>query len=79
MALRFYGKGGSQTDSCPSVHVDDTDGSFVIVGALVEDPDVLIEIQRESHIDPHERAVRVPRELRKALWEALGGHDPDLG
>ncbi|KAA9379632.1 hypothetical protein F5972_08235 [Microbispora cellulosiformans] len=79
MALRFYGKGGSQTDSCPSVHADDTDGSLVIVGTLIEDPDVLTEIQRHSHIDPHERAVRVPRELRKALREALGEHDPDLG
>ena len=79
MALRFCGKGGSQTDSCPSVHVDDTDGSLVIVGTLVEDPAVLAEIQRDSHIDPHERAVRVPHELRKALREALGGHDPDFG
>jgi hypothetical protein len=27
MSIRFYGKGGSQTGSCPSVSVDETDGS----------------------------------------------------
>jgi hypothetical protein len=79
MAIRFYGKGGSNSDSCPSVSVDEDDLSLLIVGELVEDPDVLAEIQKHSHIDPHERAVRVPRELRKAIWEALGGDDPNFG
>jgi hypothetical protein len=32
-----------------------------------------------SHIEPHERAFRVPAELKKALWEACGGHDPHFG
>lgn len=32
MALRFVGKGGSEQSSCPSVSVDETDGSFVFVG-----------------------------------------------
>ncbi|GIH27599.1 hypothetical protein Aph01nite_59090 [Acrocarpospora phusangensis] len=76
MALRFYGKGGSQTDSCPSVHLDDSDGSLVIVGYPEEDSAVLDQIREVSHIEPHERAFRVPKELKKALWEACGGNDP---
>jgi hypothetical protein len=32
MALRFFGTGGSEQSSCPSVSVDDKDGSFVFVG-----------------------------------------------
>jgi hypothetical protein len=78
MALRFYGKGGSQSASCPSVSVDDRDGSFVFVGYPVTDPEVVVEIETFSHIDPGEQAFRVPRELRKAVWEACGGHDPDF-
>ncbi|WP_147267905.1 hypothetical protein [Spongiactinospora rosea] len=76
MTLRFYGKGGSEQESCPSVHVDDADGSLVIVGWPEEDQRVLAEIEAVSHIEPHERAFRVPRELKKALWEACGGNDP---
>lgn len=76
MALRYWGKGGSHTDSCPSVHSDDADESLVIVGWPVEDPEILAKIQEVSHIEPHERAFRVPKELKKALWEACGGHDP---
>lgn len=79
MALRFIGKGGSLSNSCPSVSVDDTDGSFVFVGYPENDPGVIAEIEAHSHIDPGERAFRVPRELRKAIWEACGGHDPDFG
>ncbi|GAA3540045.1 hypothetical protein GCM10022419_020140 [Nonomuraea rosea] len=79
MPLRFYGKGGSDNSSCPSVHGDDADGSLVIVGWPVDDPDVLTQIRAVSHIEPHERAFRVPAELKKALWEACGGHDPHFG
>ncbi|MEV6985524.1 hypothetical protein AB0M95_30280 [Sphaerisporangium sp. NPDC051017] len=79
MALRFYGKGGSHNDSCPSVHSDDADGSLVIVGSHVTDPQVLAKIQEVSHIDPHEVAIRVPKELKKILWEACGGYDPSFG
>jgi hypothetical protein len=64
MALRFFGKGGSEQSSCPSVSVDDKDGSFVFVGYPVN--------------DPGEQVFRVPRELRKAIWEACGGYDPDF-
>lgn len=78
MALRFYGKGGSEQSSCPSVSVDEADGSFVFVGYPENDPNVIAEIQAYSHIDPGEQAFRVPRELRKAIWEACGGHDPDF-
>ncbi|WP_371785308.1 hypothetical protein [Streptosporangium subroseum] len=76
MALRFYGKGGSEQNSCPSVSVDEADGSLVFVGWPIEDPDVIAEIQAFSHIEADERAFRVPSELRKSIWEALGGHDP---
>ncbi|MEV7908460.1 hypothetical protein [Streptomyces anulatus] len=79
MALRFYGKGGSEQESCPSVHLDERDDSLVIVGWPVEDPEVLAEIQKMSHIESHERAFRVPKEVKKALWEACGGNDPDFG
>lgn len=78
MALRFYGKGGSEQSSCPSVSVDEEDGSFVFVGWPVDDPAVTAEIGTHSHIDPGERVFRVPRQLRKAIWEACGGHDPDF-
>jgi hypothetical protein len=78
MALRFYGKGGSEQNSCPSVSVDEADGSLVFVGYPIEDPDVIAEIQTYSHIEAHERAFRVPSELRKSIWEACGGHDPQF-
>jgi hypothetical protein len=79
MRLRFYGKGGSDNSSCPSVHADEEDGSLVIVGWPVDDPEVLAKIREVSHIEPHERAFRVPKELKKSLWEACGGRDPDFG
>jgi len=63
MALRFFGK----------------DGSFVFVGYPVNDPGTIAEIETLSHIDPGEQVFRVPRELRKAIWEACGGYDPDFG
>jgi hypothetical protein len=78
MSLRFYGKGGSETGSCPSVSVDEADGSFVFVGYPENDPDVIAEIEKHSCIDPGEQVFRVPKELRKAIWEACGGHDPDF-
>jgi hypothetical protein len=43
MAIRFYGKAGSQSGSCPSVSIDD-DGSFLFVGWPVDDPDKIAEI-----------------------------------
>lgn len=78
MALRFYGKDGSDSDSCPAVLVDEEDGSLVFVGWPENDPNVIAEIMQYNHIEPHERVFRVPRELRKAIWEACGGHDPDF-
>ncbi len=58
--------------------VDEADGSFVFVGYPEDDPSVIAEIEQYSHIDPGERVFRVPGELRKAIWEACGGHDPDF-
>jgi hypothetical protein len=78
MALRFYGKDGSESESCPAVFVDETDGSFIFVGWPVNEPEVIAEIQTCNHIDPGEQAFRVPRQLRKAIWEACGGHDPEF-
>src|SRR6266571_8439358 len=66
MAIRFYGKDGSENGSCPSVSVDEADGSFLFVGWPVNDPALISEIETYSHIDPGEQAFRVPRELRKA-------------
>ncbi|MFF4989601.1 hypothetical protein ACFY19_20580 [Streptosporangium saharense] len=57
------------------MHLDD-DGSLIIVGAAVTAPEVLAEIQQLSRIAPDELAVRAPKELKKAIWEACGGHDP---
>lgn len=79
MALRFYGKAGSDNSSCPSVHLDDEDGSLVIVGRPEDTPEVLAKIREVSHIEDFERAFRVPAELKKSLWEACGGHDPHFG
>jgi len=78
MAIRFYGKAGSQSGSCPSVSIDLDDGSFLFVGWPVNDPDKAAEVMEHSHIDPGEQLFRVPKELRKAIWEACGGHDPDF-
>lgn len=78
MAIRFYGKDGSENGSCPSVSVDEADGSFVFVGWPVNGPALIAEIEAYSHIDPGEQVFRVPKELRKAIWEACGGHDPDF-
>lgn len=41
MALRCIGKAGNGQGSCPSVSVDETDGSFVFVGDPVKDPGVI--------------------------------------
>ncbi|GAA3536936.1 hypothetical protein GCM10022419_015940 [Nonomuraea rosea] len=82
MRIRFYGKsmgGPSQSGSCPSVSVDESDLSLLIVGKRVGDPAVIAEIVKHSHIDPDEALVRVPADLRKVLWEALGGDDPNFG
>lgn len=78
MALRFYGKGGSENGGCPAVLVDDTDGSFVFVGWPVDEADVIAQVEAHSHINPGERVFRVPQELREAILEACGTHDPDL-
>jgi hypothetical protein len=78
MALRFYGKDGSDNTSCPAVLVDESDGSFIFVGWPVDDPDVTAEITIYNHVDEGEAVFRVPKQLRKAIWEACGGHDPSF-
>jgi hypothetical protein len=78
MALRFYGKDGSENGGCPAVYVDEQDGSFIFVGWPIDDRGVIAEVETCNHVENGEAVFRVPRELRKAIWEACGGHDPDL-
>jgi hypothetical protein len=78
VAIRFYGKEGSDNTSCPSVSVDGRDGSFIFVGWPVNDPDVIAEVETCSHIEEGEKVFRIPKQLRKAIWEACGGHDPSF-
>ncbi|MEU5859779.1 MULTISPECIES: hypothetical protein [unclassified Nonomuraea] len=79
MKLRFYGKGGSEQDECPSVSVDEDTLDLVFVGIPIDDSDVIAEIEKHSRIYSTEQAFLIPKELRKAIWEALGGHHPDFG
>ncbi|RJL35639.1 hypothetical protein [Bailinhaonella thermotolerans] len=79
MTLRFYGKGGSEQEECPAVFVDEETLDLVLVGVRVEDPQTVSEIKKYTDVYGNEGAFRLPRKLRKALWEALGGPDPDFG
>ncbi|TMR90365.1 hypothetical protein [Nonomuraea basaltis] len=79
MKLRFYGKGGSEQDECPSVSVDEDTQNLVFVGYPIDDPDVIAQIEQHSRIYKTEQAFLIPKELRRAIWEALGGHNPNFG
>ena len=76
MAIRFYGKEGSENGGCPSVSVDEADGSFIFVGWPVNDPALIADIETYSPIDPGEQAFRVPKQLRKAIEELVRMMDP---
>lgn len=74
MALRFIGI-DPETDgnNCPSVWVDDKDGSIVIQGQEVTDPVELAEIAARSPIASNEKIIRVPERVRRILMEACSG------
>ncbi|MER5647989.1 hypothetical protein [Streptosporangium sp. NPDC002524] len=73
MALRFIGidpnTGGN---NCPSVWIDNSDGSIVIQGWEVTDPAELAEVSARSPILAHEKIVRLPRRMVPFLLEACG-------
>ncbi|WP_433513796.1 hypothetical protein ACQP2T_61330 [Nonomuraea sp. CA-143628] len=71
MTLRFVGidpetPGGN----CPSVWVDEVDGSIVVQGWEVTDPEERAQIATRSPILDHERIVRIPARMRHILAEA---------
>lgn len=80
MALRFVGiDTGSEHGGCPSVWVDDTDGSFVIQGITVTDPDELSQVVTRSPLAPNEMIVRLPARMRGYLLEACSEREPNVG
>jgi len=80
MALRFIGiDGTSEHGGCPSVWVDDEDGSFVIQGVVVTDPAKVRQVAARSPLAPGEMIVRLPAHMRGYLLEACDGRVPDAG
>lgn len=77
MALRFVGidpnTGGN---NCPSVWVDDKDGSIVIQGWEVTDSAELAQVAARSPIPDHEKVVRIPRRMASMLMEACNAEAP---
>ncbi|WP_214413781.1 hypothetical protein [Sphaerisporangium fuscum] len=80
MALRFVGiDTGSEHGGCPSVWVDETDGSLVIQGIVVDDPAEVAEVVARSPLAPNEMIVRLPARMRGYLMEACDAGNPDVG
>jgi hypothetical protein len=80
MALRFIGiDGTSEHGGCPSVWVDDQDGSFVIQGIMVTDPNQVEQVVTRSPLAPNEMIVKLPAHMRGYLLEACGERGPDAG
>ncbi|WP_084957246.1 hypothetical protein [Thermoactinospora rubra] len=80
MALRFIGiDNTSEHGGCPSVWVDDMDGSIVIQGIVVTDPDMVNQVAARSPLAPGEMIVRLPAHMRGYLLEACCERDPDVG
>jgi hypothetical protein len=80
MALRFIGiDGTSEHGGCPSIWVDDNDGSFVIQGIVITDPSEVQQVVTRSPLAPGEMIVRLPAHMRGYLLEACGERDPDIG
>ncbi|MFC4590383.1 hypothetical protein [Sphaerisporangium corydalis] len=78
MALRFVGIDPNTGDAnCPSVWIDERDGSFVIQGWEVVDPGERAEIAARSAILEHERIVRIPARMRDILLEACSAQPVD--
>ncbi|MFI0420280.1 hypothetical protein [Spongiactinospora sp. 9N601] len=79
MALRFVGiDPNTDGNNCPSVWVDERDGSIVIQGWEVTAKDDLAEVAARSPIPDNEKVVRVPRRMARLLMEACSGSAYDL-
>ncbi|WP_433256310.1 hypothetical protein ACQPYK_17065 [Streptosporangium sp. CA-135522] len=79
MTLRFIGiDPGTDGNNCPSVWVDEKDGSIVIQGWEVMDHADLAQVAARSPIPDNEKIVRVPRRMAKLLMEACGGAADDV-
>ncbi|WP_113699372.1 hypothetical protein [Nonomuraea lactucae] len=79
MALRFIGiDPNTDGNNCPSVWVDESDGSIVIQGWEVTGPEDLAQVAARSPIPDNEKVVRVPRRTAKLLMEACDGAAHDL-
>lgn len=75
MGLRFVGMDpDTDGNNCPSVWVDDKDGSIVIQGWEVNDPAEVAEVTVRSPLADHEKIVRVPRRMAHLLMEACYGN-----
>ncbi|MFI0417108.1 hypothetical protein C1I98_12705 [Spongiactinospora gelatinilytica] len=78
MALKFLGKDpGSDVDDCPSVWVDETDGSIVIQGREVQDAETRVLMTSLNPLAEGERVVRIPFRMAPLLLAAC--RDADLG
>ncbi|WP_113699268.1 hypothetical protein [Nonomuraea lactucae] len=78
MALRFVGiDPDTNGDNCPSIWVDDEDGSIVIQGWEVTDTTDLAQVAARSPIPDHEKVVRVPRRMASLLMEACHASTTD--
>ncbi|WP_084772229.1 hypothetical protein [Nonomuraea candida] len=79
MALRFIGiDPNTDGNNCPSVWVDESDGSIVIQGWEVTGQEDLAQVAARSPIPDNEKVVRVPGRMAKLLMEACGGAAHDL-
>ncbi|MDF5755695.1 hypothetical protein [Spongiactinospora sp. TRM90649] len=77
MALKFLGKDpASDVDDCPSVWVDESDGSIVIQGREVEDPETRVLMTARNPVAEGERVVRIPFRMAPLLLEACRDADP---
>ncbi|MER7208505.1 hypothetical protein ABT340_15650 [Streptosporangium sp. NPDC000239] len=78
MALRFIGIDPDTGDAnCPSVWVDERDGSIVIQGWEVTDPEERAQIAARSPIADNERIIRIPDRMKHILKEACSDPRPD--
>ncbi|MGW4643354.1 hypothetical protein ACWEN6_32885 [Sphaerisporangium sp. NPDC004334] len=80
MALRFIGiDTDSEHGGCPSIWVDEADGSVVIQGIVVDDPVDVAQVVARSPLAPDEMIIRLPARMRDYLLEACRDGDRDLG
>ncbi|MEV4896012.1 hypothetical protein AB0K48_42275 [Nonomuraea sp. NPDC055795] len=81
MALRFVGiDPDTPGGNCPSVWVDEEDGSIVLQGWEVTDPAEREQVAARSPILDHERIIRIPARMRHILLEAVSdGAAPGAG